>query len=129
MKIFSLAFHINKQCYTNFIRSDNDLKIKNKSNILHYTWENKEKGIDFELFDNKFNVETQESEVIDSLFSFANSKELSLIESHKKVDFFIKQNCYFSTSNLIEKISKISNVSLVYRLPSNELSENFNLDI
>lgn len=129
MKIFSLAFHINKQCYTNFIRSDNDLKIENKSNILHYTWKNKEKGIDFELFENKFNMETQESEVIDSLFSFANSKELSLIESHKEVDFFIKQNCYFSTSNLIEKISKISNVSLVYRLPSNELSENFNLDI
>jgi hypothetical protein len=46
-----------------------------------------------------------------------------------EVDFFIKQNCYFSTSNLIERISKISNVSLVYKVQSNELSENFNLDI
>jgi hypothetical protein len=74
-------------------------------------------------------MEIQESELIDSLFSFANTKELSLIESHKEVDFFIKQSCYFSTSNLIEKISKISNVSLVYKIPSNELSESFNLDI
>jgi len=50
-------------------------------------------------------MEIQESELTDSLFSFANTKELSLIESHKEVDFFIKQSCYFSTSNLIEKIS------------------------
>ncbi|MDG1247111.1 MAG: IPExxxVDY family protein, partial [Flavobacteriaceae bacterium] len=122
LKIFSLAFQINKYCYSNFIRSNSDLKFENISNIHYYNWENKEKGIDFELFENKFNLEIQESELIDSLFSFANTKELSLIESHKEVDFFIKQNCYFSTSNLIERISKISNVSLVYKIPSNELS-------
>jgi len=58
-----------------------------------------------------------------------NTKELSLIESHRKVDFFIKQNCYFSTSNLIDKMLKIPNISLVYKVPSNELLENFNLDI
>ena len=62
-------------------------------------------------------------------FSFTNTKELSLIESHKEVDFFIKQNCYFSTSNLIDKMSKIPNISLVYKVPSDELLENFNLDI
>ena len=129
LKIYSLAFQINKYCITNFIRSNNDLKFENKSKILHYTWNNKQKGIDFELFENKFNVEIVGSELIESLFSFANTKELSLIESHKEVDFFIKQNCYFSTSNLIERISKIPNVSLVYKLPSKELSENFNLDI
>ena len=49
-------------------------------------------------------IEGDESELKDSLFSFTNSKELSLIRSHKEVDFFIKQNCYFSTTNLIEKI-------------------------
>jgi len=52
-----------------------------------------------------------------------------LIESHKEVDFFIKQNCFFSTSNLIEKMSKIQNISLIYRVPSRELSENFNFDL
>ena len=74
-------------------------------------------------------MEIQESELIDSLFSFANTKELSLIESHREVDFFIKQNCYFSTSNLIDKMLKIPNISLVYKVPSTELLENFNLDI
>ena len=56
-------------------------------------------------------------------------KEFSLIESHKEVDFFIKQNCFFSTSNLIEKMSKIQNISLIYRVQNSELSENFTFDL
>ena len=129
LKTFSLAFQINKYCFTNFVRSKNDLKIEKSFNIPHYVWENKQKGIDFELFRNKLNVEVKETKLSDSLFSISNTKELSLIESHRKVDFFIKQNCYFSTSNLIEKMLKIPNISLVYKVPSNELLENFNLDI
>lgn len=74
-------------------------------------------------------IKGDESKLKDSLFSFTSSKELSLIGSHKEVDFFIKQNCYFSTSNLIEKMSKIQNISLIYRVPSRELSENFNFDL
>ena len=129
LTIFSLAFQINKYCFTNFVRSKNDLTIENSFHIPHYNWENKQKGIDFELFANKLNIEVKETELTDSLFSFTNTKELSLIESYRKVDFFIKQNCYFSTSNLIDKMSKIPNISLVYKVPSNELLENFNLDI
>ena len=129
LKIFSLCFLINKHCFTNFVRSKNDLKIENSFHIPHYKWENKQKGIDFELFGNKLNVEVKETELTDSLFSFTNTKELSLIESHREVDFFIKQKCYFSTSNLIDKMLKIPNISLVYKVPSAELLENFNLDI
>lgn len=129
LKIFSLAFQINKYCFTNFVRSKNDLKIENTFYVPHYNWENKQKGIDFELFVNKLNIEVKETELTDSLFSFTNTKELSLVESHKEVDFFIKQNCYFSTSNLIDKMSKIPNISIVYKVPSDELLENFNLDI
>ena len=95
----------------------------------HFNWNNKKKGISFELFENKFIVEDDGPEVMDSLFSLSISKELSLIESHKEVDFFIKQKCFFSTSNLIEKMSKIQNISLIYRVPNNELIENFNFDL
>ena len=79
----------------------------------HFNWNNEKKGISFELFENKFIVEDDGPEVMDSLFSLSISKELSLIESHKEVDFFIKQKCFFSTSNLIEKMSKIQNISRV----------------
>ena len=94
-----------------------------------FNWNNEKKGISFELFKNKFMVEDKDSGLKDSLFSLSISKELSLIESHKEVDFFIKQNCFFSTSNLIEKMSKIQNISLIYRVPDSELSENFNFDL
>ena len=97
--------------------------------MLHFNWNNEKKGISFELFKNKFMVEDKDSRLIDSLFSLSISKELSLIESHKEVDFFIKQNCFFSTSNLIEKMSKIQNISLIYRVTSSELLENFNFDL
>ena len=95
----------------------------------HFNWNNEKKGISFELFENKFIVEDDGPEVMDSLFSLSISKELSLIESHREVDFFIKQNCFFSTSNLIEKMSKIQNISIIYRVPNSELSENFNFDL
>ena len=95
----------------------------------HFNWNNEKKGISFELFKNKFIVEDDGPEVMDSLFSLSISKELSLIESHREVDFFIKQNCFFSTSNLIEKMSKIQNISIIYRVPNSELSENFNFDL
>jgi len=74
-------------------------------------------------------IEANESSLKDSLFSFSSSKELSLIESHKEVDFFIKQNCYFSTLNLIEKMSKISHISFTYILSEEQTFENFNFEI
>ena len=74
-------------------------------------------------------MQDEDSGLIDSLFSMSISKELSLIESHKEVDFFIIQNCFFSTSNLIEKMSKIKNISLTYRVLNDELPENFNFDL
>ena len=95
LKIFSLAFQINKYCFTNFVRSKNDLKIENSFHIPHYKWENKQKGIDFELFGNKLNVEVKDTELTDSLFSFTNTKELSLIESHKEVISLLNRNVIF----------------------------------
>ncbi len=94
-----------------------------------FNWKNEKKGISFELFENKFMVEDKDSGLKDSLFSLSISKELSLIESHKEVDFFIKQNCFFSTSNLIEKMSNIQNISLIYRIPNSELPQKFNFDL
>ncbi len=106
-----------------------DLKINSKYSLSHYRWTNVQKGIDFELFENKYKIHLKESRSIDSLFSFTNTKELSLIESHREVDFFIKQNCYFSTSNFIRKMSKLKNISLVYKIPNDKIQENFNFDL
>ena len=97
--------------------------------IPHFKWKSEKKGIRFELFENKFTIEDNDPELRDSLFGMSIPKELSLIESHKEVDFFIKQNCFFSTSNLIEKMSKIPHISFSYRLPKEQTIENFNFEI
>ena len=97
--------------------------------IPHFKWKSEKKGIKFELFENKFTKEDNDPELKDSLFGMSIPKELSLIESQKEVDFFIKQNCFFSTSNLIEKMSKIQNISLVYKVQNSELSENFTFNL
>ena len=129
LSIYSLVYHLNKYCFTEFIRSNNDLKVDNKFMIPHFKWKSEKKGIKFELFENKFTKEDNDPELKDSLFGMSIPKELSLIESHKEVDFFIKQNCFFSTSNLIEKMSKIQNISLVYKVQNSELSENFTFNL
>lgn len=97
--------------------------------IPHFKWKSEKKGIKFELFENKFTKEDNDPELKDSLFGMSIAKKLSLIESHKEVDFFIKQNCFFSTSNLIEKMSKIQNISLVYKVQNSELSKNFTFNL
>ena len=129
LSIYSLVYHLNKYCFTEFVRSNNDLKVDNKFMIPHFKWKSEKKGIKFELFENKFTKEDNDPELKDSLFGMSIPKELSLIESHKEVDFFIKQNCYFSTSNLIEKMSKIQNISLVYKVQNSELSENLTFNL
>ncbi len=101
----------------------------NEYYLPYFEWKVDKKGVDFELFPNKHSIEIEGNVMKDSLFSFTNSKELSLIESHKEVDFFIKQNCYFSTSKLIQKMSKIPYISISYRLKNGESIENLNFEI
>lgn len=129
MKIYSLAYHLNRFCFTNFSRSKKDLLVNNLGLIPHFKWVNEKKGIDFELFPNKYKIENYDNEPNYSLFSISDSKELYLMNSLKQVDYLIKQNCFFSTTNLINKMSTIPAISISYKIPEKNIDENFNLDL
>ena len=129
MKIYSLAYHLNRFCFTNFSRSKKDLLVNNLGLIPHFKWVNEKKGIDFELFPNKYKIENDDSKANYSLFSISDSKELYLMNSLKQVDYLIKQNCFFSTTNLINKMSTIPAISISYKIPEKNIDENFNLDL
>lgn len=129
MKIYSLAYQLNRFCFTNFSRSKKDVLVNNLGLIPHFKWVNEKKGIDFELFPNKYKIENYDNKPNDSLFSISDSKELYLIDSLKQVDYLIKQNCFFSTTNLIKKMSNIPTVSISYKIPEKNIDENFNLDL
>lgn len=124
-----MAYQLNKLCFTNFLRSKKDALANNQSFIPHYKWTNEKKGIDFELFPNKYKIENKENKLKDSLFSISDSKELYLIQSLKQVDYIIKQNCFFSTNNLIKKISNIPAISISYKVSAKNIDENLNLDL
>ena len=49
------------------MRSNNDLTVDHKFMVPHFNWNNEKKGISFELFENKFIVEDEDSKVMDSL--------------------------------------------------------------
>jgi len=129
LKIYSLAYHLNRFCFTNFSRSKKDLLVNNLGLIPHFKWVNEKKGIDFELFPNKYKIENDDSKANYSLFSISDSKELYLMDSLKQVDYLIKQNCFFSTTNLINKMSTIPAISISYKIPEKNIDENFNLDL
>ena len=54
LKIHSLAFQINKYCYTNFIRSKNDILIDSEYKVPCFEWKINEKGVDFNFL--KINI-------------------------------------------------------------------------
>ena len=67
------------------------------------------------------NVDNQD---ITGLFSYPELKELYLIKKYKEVDFFIKQNCFYSSEKLIKTLKKVKGISLVYRIY--DFDENLN---
>jgi len=54
------VYQLNKYCFTEFVRSNDDLKVDHKFMIPLFNWNNEKKGISFELFENKFMVEDKD---------------------------------------------------------------------
>jgi len=50
-----------------------------------------------------------------------------LIKKYKKVDFFIKQNCFYPSEKLISTLKKVEGITLAYRIY--DFEENLNFDV
>ena len=50
-----------------------------------------------------------------------------MINKYKEVDFFIKQNCFYSTEKLIKALKQVKGIYFVYRIY--EIEENLNFDL
>ena len=127
MKDYRIAYNINYLLKSKFKRSIKDIKLESNFYCNHYNWKSKSKGIDFELFSNKLIAETDSSLDITELFSYPELKELYLIKKYKKVDFFIKQNCFYPSEKLISTLKKVEGITLAYRIY--DFEENLNFDV
>ena len=50
-----------------------------------------------------------------------------MINKYKEVDFFIKQNCFYSTEKLIKSLKQVKGIYFVYRIY--DIEENLNFDL
>lgn len=127
MKDYRIAYNINYLLKSKFKRSIKDIKLESNFYCSHYNWKSESKGINFELFSNKLIAETDSSQDITELFSYPELKELYLIKKYKKVDFFIKQNCFYPSEKLISTLKKVEGITLAYRIY--DFEENLNFDV
>ena len=51
-----------------------------------------------------------------------------MINKYKEVDFFIKQNCFYSTEKLIKALKQVKGIYFVNRIYDIEENLNFDLD-
>ena len=124
LKDYQIVYNINYLLKSQFKRSKKDIKLEPNSYSSHYSWKSESKGIYFELFSNKLVAENVDNQDITGLFSYPELKELYLIKKYKEVDFFIKQNCFYSSEKLIKTLKKVKGMSLVYRIY--DFDENLN---
>ena len=128
LKDYQIVYNINYLLKSKFIRSKKDITLRPDFYSSHYRWKSESKGIDFELFSNK--LITGDDDVqqdIKGLFSYPELKELYLIKKYKEVDFFIKQNCFYSSDKLIKTLKQVKGISFAYRIYDIEEKLNFDL--
>lgn len=127
LKDYQIAYNINYLLKSEFKRSKKDIKLEPHFYSSHYRWKSESKGIDFELFSNRLTGENDTNQDITGLFSYPELKELYLIKKYREVDFFIKQNCFYSSENLIKTLKQVNGISFVYRIYDIEEILNFDL--
>lgn len=129
MEDYRLAYFLNKALKINLSKDyTKGLVMLAQHNIgfSYYHWYDKSSKINWHCIANKFITETRMERT--SLFettSFVNY----LIDSRKKVDFFLKINPKgrFSQREIIEKVATIPNVSAIYKINIDTLSSKHKL--
>ena len=127
LKDYQIVYNINYLLKSQFKRSKKDIKLEPHFYSSHYRWKSESKGINFELFSNKLIGHNDANQDITGLFSYPELNELYLINKYKEVDFFIKQNCFYSTEKLIKALKQVEGIYFVYKIY--DIEENLNFDL
>jgi len=128
VEAFSLAYNLNKILKSNFIKVTND-KITNASDFEFFKWEIKQDNIDCNLISNKKTIKFLDKKSNNSLFFFQETKKVSLVNTAKNVDFFVKVNSGLDVNVVIEKINSLTQVVLAYKIDDKKIKSKFNLII
>ena len=121
---FYLAYLLNRTLKGNFVRVTND-EVLTSLDFEFFKWENKKEGINCSLISNKKTIRLKKSN--SPLFFFEETKKVSLINSLKNVNYFIKINSGLEISNVFEKIKSLPQIILTYIIDNKKIKSKINL--
>tara|TARA_B100000686_G_C16806608_1_gene991401 strand:+ start:11346 stop:11807 length:462 start_codon:yes stop_codon:yes gene_type:complete len=123
---FSLAYLINKNLGSSFIRSKKSMKY-NQSEFESFIWENKKDGVNCSLISNKSIITSSPKKSSASLFVLSETKKVSLIEELSEVDYFLKIKFGMDIILTIKNLVKLPEIILAYIVKEPKIKSQFNL--
>jgi len=137
---FQLAFHLNKNLGTFFIRSEKDIDVQDKSEdelsyYSHFIYNNVEEMEEWHLISNKFNTENlfSEEEEKQDLFSLNNQKTQItkyFIPEKKEINYLLRIDYIENkkrVNDLVSQIRSISSITTAFSIEYNTLRSKRNL--
>lgn len=121
---FKLAYLLNKNLYTSFYKSREDLKFENQqknASFSIFNYSSKKYDYDWFLIANS---SKRENHIASNQLLLTSETKTYLIPEKKKVDFFIKITGdlqYHFVSEIVNKIKKIDQVITSYLIDKNTL--------
>ena len=133
---YRLAYFINQKLSVNLGKSKNEIQINIKegeTKFSRFYYYDAEKGVSWNLVQNKNEVIQQKSDNAQNLFSNLNleiSTKVYLLPEFKKVDYFLKIENPEDTMNMAKiyaLLNKIKSISTVYSVETNTIKSKNNL--
>jgi hypothetical protein len=133
---YRLAYFLNLNLNIFLSKNKNDIELnakEGKTTFSRFTFEDKEKFINWNLIQNKNEIEISENKNRQDLFTgFKNKFSASafLLPEYKKVDYFFKiENVEreIKINTIVSKINNIENIKMVYAIDSENIKSKNNL--
>lgn len=133
---YRIAYFINQKLSINLSKNENEIQINIKegeTKFSRFYYFDNEKGISWNLIQNKNEVIQQKKDNSQNLFSNVNMEvatKVYLLSEFKKVEYFLKIENMEETMNLEEilaLLNTINNISTAYQVDINKIKAKNNL--
>lgn len=133
---YRLAYFLNLNLEIFLSKNKNDVESQEKegrTSFTRFTFEDKKNFINWDLVQNKNEIEISENKNNQDLFSGYKNKfstSAYLLSEYKKVDYFLKiENAEkeININEIVSKINRIESIKMVYAIDSEKIKSKNNL--
>ncbi|WP_130733258.1 IPExxxVDY family protein [Flavobacterium sp. J27] len=129
---YRLAYFINKALAIRLNKNETNIEIETKEGrgaFSHFVFDDEIHDIIWNVFENKATAITSEKNtngIFDSI-----DITMYVLPEHKKADYILKieniETCFFPLEEILQKLSKIEQIAMVYPINQNKLKSKNNL--